>query len=286
MLMNSAEIAPLAQAVNSLGKYKNNDRSGFAFLYLTNECNYRCECCYMNSRPGLTKTRLNMPLLSDVVSQLIGLDEIVLSGGEPFIHPDFDAVLELSSRAAKSVRVYTNGLSLRKNMADKLSTVLPNVEIVLPVTRYHLAHRGHEETIKSAVPLAREWMERADKPRIRFKVKCILGDPEDVSMLIRRFGLDDLLAVGCNTGRIFSDGRAENLRGAYQQSSVIGPDGGIYINHLGVYANERALLKELHFGESTDDRICTIANQTTADEITKRVNSYLHLISQELLLRS
>jgi uncharacterized radical SAM superfamily Fe-S cluster-containing enzyme len=86
-------------------------------LEITNACNLRCPTCYADARGH------DFMQLEDVVRRLDGffraqnrLDVLMLSGGEPTIHPDFSQILETALRfPIGRVLVNTNGLRINQN---------------------------------------------------------------------------------------------------------------------------------------------------------------------------
>lgn len=84
-----------------------------AYLEITNICNLDCRSCY--NRSGRTKTRHELSLaqiraLSDRFIRKFDCQYIVLAGGEPTLHPEFDQILaHLLSYPDKKVGVVTNG---------------------------------------------------------------------------------------------------------------------------------------------------------------------------------
>lgn len=89
-------------------------------LQLTDRCNLACRHCYL----GKSKTRdLEVELAESVFNQfeeLHGL-RMIISGGEPLLHPDFKKINEmLKNRSFRSI-LLTNGTLLEKDNIDKLN---------------------------------------------------------------------------------------------------------------------------------------------------------------------
>jgi len=84
-------------------------QTSFGFFYLTNECNYSCKMCYMDSRPGMMDTRIGLELSLELMQELKGIDEIILSGGELTLLAHHEKQLRAACSAARLVAVYTNG---------------------------------------------------------------------------------------------------------------------------------------------------------------------------------
>lgn len=80
-------------------------------IELTTLCNLRCVHCYQEHNPGDTMS-------ADMAHQLLAIadeleiGELVLTGGEPMLHPDFPAIYADARRRGFIVRLFTNGLAI------------------------------------------------------------------------------------------------------------------------------------------------------------------------------
>jgi radical SAM protein with 4Fe4S-binding SPASM domain len=88
---------------------------------LTNACNLSCRHCYVNagerlSRELTTKEALNLIAELDQ----IGISNITLSGGEPFLRSDIWEIVEDLKRRHIPFVVYTNGTLLHRATIQKL----------------------------------------------------------------------------------------------------------------------------------------------------------------------
>ncbi len=84
---------------------------------LTEDCNLSCPVCFVGSRPGRDRYAPTAAVLSSVDAALAReggrLDLVMLSGGEPTLHPNLEQIVdELLDRAITRVVVNTNGLRL------------------------------------------------------------------------------------------------------------------------------------------------------------------------------
>ncbi len=82
---------------------------------VTSSCNLRCPMCYASSGPG--GTHLSLDECKRAIDRLVevegGAEVLQLSGGEPTIHPDFEAILEHAMASdIEVVMINTNGLRL------------------------------------------------------------------------------------------------------------------------------------------------------------------------------
>lgn len=87
-------------------------------FHLAEHCNLRCaHCCNMS--PYLAERFLSLDeveRLAAITARTFDCDVFKIMGGEPLLHPDITAVLEILRRARVSpiVRLFTNGLLLSK----------------------------------------------------------------------------------------------------------------------------------------------------------------------------
>ncbi len=87
------------------------------WFHVTNRCNQACRHCLFACSP-VTAEELPLARIRDLAGQAhaLGCRVFALTGGEPMVHPDFDAIVEdLLSRGASHVVVLTNGTLLREH---------------------------------------------------------------------------------------------------------------------------------------------------------------------------
>jgi uncharacterized radical SAM superfamily Fe-S cluster-containing enzyme len=89
---------------------------------LTEHCNLRCPTCFADSAPALTGVASVADVLANVDARLERengrLDVLMLSGGEPTLHPHLPELLdELVTRPVVRILVNTNGLTLARDEA-------------------------------------------------------------------------------------------------------------------------------------------------------------------------
>ncbi len=106
-------------------------------LEVADHCNLSCPICYAGSGPSRPEFRSLKQIESmlDAVVRNEGTPDIVqLSGGEPTLHPDFFAILDLAkARPIKHVMLNTNGLKLAADEAfvKRLASYQPGFEVYL-----------------------------------------------------------------------------------------------------------------------------------------------------------
>jgi len=106
-------------------------------LEITDRCNLSCSTCYAMSSPhyGRHRTIEEVEKMLDIIVANEGEPDVVqISGGEPTIHPDFFAILDIAKKKPiKHLMVNTNGIRIAKDFefAKQLSTYAPDFEIYL-----------------------------------------------------------------------------------------------------------------------------------------------------------
>jgi MoaA/NifB/PqqE/SkfB family radical SAM enzyme len=91
------------------------------FLILTDECNYRCRVCSLWR--GLYKESNNNQMSVDEIKTLIdqasslGIPAMIISGGEPLLHPDIVEITGYAVKKIESVRLNTNASLLNDDIA-------------------------------------------------------------------------------------------------------------------------------------------------------------------------
>ncbi|MGB3223332.1 MAG: radical SAM protein [Desulforhopalus sp.] len=91
-------------------------------LELSRLCNLRCIYCYASSGVAL-ENELTLDEIFNVIDQARGLGAkkiIVLGGGEPLVYPHIMEVIEYIREKNLIVDLFTNGLALTSEVAEKL----------------------------------------------------------------------------------------------------------------------------------------------------------------------
>lgn len=113
------------------------------YLHLTDRCNLRCAHCYYPS--GDRHRELALPALERWIDEAVALggSSLILSGGEPLLHPALHRVLRHAGDRLP-VRLLTNGTLLDGSWAGILAGMNTQVQISLdgPRAEIHDAVRG------------------------------------------------------------------------------------------------------------------------------------------------
>jgi pyruvate-formate lyase-activating enzyme/TusA-related sulfurtransferase len=118
------------------------------WLYANFDCNLRCDYCCVRSSPTAPRRELGLARIRRIVREApeLGVKEIFVTGGEPFLLGDIGDILEACAAAAPTT-VLTNGMLLAGRRAESLRA-LPRDRIVLqvsldsPTPDRHDRHRG------------------------------------------------------------------------------------------------------------------------------------------------
>jgi hypothetical protein len=259
-----------------------NKQSGgrsFVFMYLTNQCQLNCAHCSFQSGTDQLNTHVDGQLLLDLLDELKGIRDITLSGGEPMLHPDFDAVLFKAAERAGIVYLMTNGINLIgkgqlgqlakgekvHELVSRLKTALArypeNSHIFFPLDSFHVkAFPPFGFLMRGLARVAAEWNHLAKKPYLGFLSNEIsLAKSQE---LMHRFSVKEYTHVG--TARFAPWRTAGNVEEWYTIHPLnrVPFAGGIYINYKGVYRNEASLLMDLREGIATNLKLGDLLSST------------------------
>ena len=118
------------------------------WLYTNFDCNLHCDYCCVRSSPTAPRRELGLARVQRIAREAsqLGVKEIFVTGGEPFLLEDIGDIL-LSCAAAAPTTVLTNGMLLTGRRVESLRA-LPRDRIVLQISldsatpELHDLHRG------------------------------------------------------------------------------------------------------------------------------------------------
>ena len=160
------------------------------WLYTNFDCNLRCDYCCVRSSPTAPRRELGLKRVQQIAREAaeLGVKEIFVTGGEPFLLEDIGEIL-LACAAAAPTTVLTNGMLFTGRRAETLKA-LPRDRIVLqisldsPTPERHDLHRGPGTWART-----REGIQRARALGFRVRLAATVStDSEEEEF--RRF-LDD-----------------------------------------------------------------------------------------------
>ena len=174
-------------------------------LEITERCNFDCKQCFADSKEG---ERLKFKEIKRIIKESQGLNtkEIVLTGGEPLLHPKFKEIIKFISSQKINIGIRSNGSLIDKEMANFLSG-FENIKwvcIALDGTKeVHESIKQVDGSFESACNaielLSKEGMEVY--PSITF-LKENSDEVEDFIKLINDLGLEKFVFT-----RLFCTGR-------------------------------------------------------------------------------
>jgi pyruvate-formate lyase-activating enzyme len=187
------------------------------WLYTNFDCNLRCDYCCVRSSPKAPRRALGLERVQRIANEAakLGVDEIFVTGGEPFLLPDIGGILTACAAAAVTT-VLTNGMLFAGRRLETLRS-LPRDRLTLqisldsPTPARHDRHRG-------AGTWARAWrgIERARAEGFRVRLAATVStDAEaeefrhfldarqiaDEDRVIRRIALRGFAAQGIALAR-------------------------------------------------------------------------------------
>ena len=116
---------------------------GFAWVEITNICNFKCIHCYGSfeaNNHGILSIKEILHIFKELKS--IGIKNIQLIGGEPLLHPDIIDILKYSKKYFNKVEIFTNGYFVD----DKIASLFSDYDISVAMSAY-----SHEEVIHNTV---------------------------------------------------------------------------------------------------------------------------------------
>lgn len=122
--------------------------SARVWIYTNFDCNLRCDYCCVRSAPGIATRELGLERIETIASEAAGLgvSEIFMTGGEPFLLPYIDRAA-IACAAAAQTTLLTNGMLFRGKRESALEA-MPREGFALQISldsgqpERHDRHRG------------------------------------------------------------------------------------------------------------------------------------------------
>jgi len=146
------------------------------WLYTNFDCNLRCDYCCVRSSPTAPRRELGLARVQRIAREAVelGVKEIFVTGGEPFLLEDIGEILAACAAAAPTI-VLTNGMLFTGRRAETLQA-LPRDRIVLQISldsatpELHDLHRG-----QGAWARTREGIQRARAQGFRVRLAATVS---------------------------------------------------------------------------------------------------------------
>jgi molybdenum cofactor biosynthesis enzyme MoaA len=140
------------------------------WLYTNFDCNLRCDYCCVRSSPSAPRRALGLERVQRIAREApaLGVTEIFVTGGEPFLVPDIAGILTACAAAAPTT-VLTNGMLFSGTRLRALQS-LPRDRVALQISLDSATPDGHDRH-RGPGTWARAWegiqLARAEGFRVR-----------------------------------------------------------------------------------------------------------------------
>lgn len=118
------------------------------WIYTNYDCNLACTYCVAESTPAAPRRALSLPVVRQLIDEALALNfqEVLFTGGEPFVLADLYEMLAYASARLKTT-VLTNAILLKGKRLDRLCAI-KNENLIVQVSldgaqpKQHDAYRG------------------------------------------------------------------------------------------------------------------------------------------------
>ena len=161
------------------------------FLEITSECNYKCLHCFNSCENGGKNTDYNV--IEDIIkkSSEKKIEQIIISGGEPFLSDDLEKIIGLCIDYKFKTRIITNGSIINEEILKKC--IVNNIELQLTLNGSSaqidekLRHRG---SFRNSV-LFMEKIKEMGGSKLLFVSTCIckqnINDIYNIIELVKKY---------------------------------------------------------------------------------------------------
>jgi uncharacterized Fe-S cluster-containing radical SAM superfamily protein len=157
------------------------------WLYSNFSCNLACDYCCAESSPHATARLMPVDLARAAVGEFVdgGGTEVLITGGEPFMHPDLGGLVEAVTEH-RPVTVLTNGMVYHRGARRRTLEAMDRERVALQISldsatpELHDRHRGDGAFARArdGIGLAREL-----GFRVRIAATVDAADAEEVAAL-------------------------------------------------------------------------------------------------------
>jgi hypothetical protein len=165
------------------------------WLYTNFDCNLHCDYCCVRSSPAVPRRELGLARVQRIAREApqLGVKEIFVTGGEPFLLENIGEILVCCAAAAPTT-VLTNGMLFAGRRVESLGA-LPRDRIVLQISldsatpELHDLHRGRGTWAR-----AREGIQRARTQGFRVRLAATVSTDTEAEQF-RQFLDDEKIAA-------------------------------------------------------------------------------------------
>ena len=115
-------------------RFHDNRRILSAAWGITGRCNARCRHCFMASDTAGTPEEFSWDACRRLIAEMAdcGIRRVMLTGGEPLLHPDFFPIVrEIRDQGMAVSRIYTNAFRLTEETLDRLEEAGQRPEMMI-----------------------------------------------------------------------------------------------------------------------------------------------------------
>lgn len=182
-------------------------------LVVTKKCNLRCEMCTRDAKTDNQET-MSVGFIERIIDQALlfdSLQRINITGGEAFLHPHLEEIINNITRNGLEIRINTNGLFFTDSnikMLNKYNVKLFTISLDSAVAEVHDKIRGVDGCYEKTV----ENLKRIKQEGYCFFVKATANENNvdtlfDLMKMVEKIG-----AYGFSIGRTIPVGRASSNR--------------------------------------------------------------------------
>jgi pyruvate-formate lyase-activating enzyme len=169
------------------------------WIYTNFDCNLTCDYCCVRSAPGIARRELGLDRIETIAREAAGMGvrEMFLTGGEPFLLPYIDRAVVACVRAAPTT-LLTNGMLFRGRRRELLDA-MPREGFALQISldsaapERHDRHRGAGSWLRAV-----QGIQIAQSAGFRVRVASTVGlegrdgneEEEEMHELCDRMGID------------------------------------------------------------------------------------------------
>lgn len=152
---------------------------------ITRMCNLRCKHCYSDSGTERDK-KLTFEEIKKLIDDLasIGVFNIMLTGGEPLLHPNIFDIIEYIQLKPMSVMLFTNGTLITKEIVEMLKDTILSLAVSIDgaVPETHDRYRGVKGSFADTVRAIN--MAKAAGIKVRGNVSIHKGNLNEIVGII------------------------------------------------------------------------------------------------------
>lgn len=187
-----------------------NVRLNSLSFMITDKCNLNCSFCSRDAK-SLNSTYMSSEFIKTQIEEVLkwnpDLKTINLSGGEPFLHPEFEKIIKIINSYNLDIRINTNGLFFSdENLAllNKYNVKLFTISLDSSSPEIHDEIRGKLGAFNATV----EGIRRCVQNGYKVFIKATIGEKNVADLLNLVKLAEELEVYGFSYSRIIPIGRA------------------------------------------------------------------------------